>query len=132
MNREFHITALVTAATGTFICRDGFSALHELLDYMTGDELLTHQLVLAAGAIKPDLYEQHPWLSDVTGVETVKDEATLETWTAAAAARWGEWHRLVPNPAAWGSHDPIEDFVALGGRRDRVIPVALPEQTEEP
>lgn len=117
----FHFGALVTAATGRLVCSIG--DLYKVLNFMTGDSLMTHQLPAAAKAVKSDLYAQHPWLSDVVVPDTIHDQASCDAWLDPAIAQWGEWHELIPNPAAWGSHDPIEDFVNAGGDPAKVIVV---------
>ncbi len=123
--RRFHFGALVTVVTDTFVCPGGIGDLYEILNWMTGDNLMTHQLPLAADAVRPDLLGQHPWLSEVSVPEAVKDELSATVWLAGATARWGEWHDLTPSPAAWGSHDPIEDLVAMGADPSLVIQVEV-------
>lgn len=119
--RKFHLSALVSVSSGIFVCVGGVGDLYKFLNHMTGDNLMTHQLPLASGAVKPDLLAQHPWLADVTVPDGITDEASLAAWLVPAVERWGEWHEVTPNPAAWGSHDPIEDFVAMGADPSRIV-----------
>src|SRR5262245_15740345 len=129
--RCFHLSVLVTATSGIFVCVGGIGDLYKLLDYMTGDSLMTHQLPLASEAVKPDLLAQHPWLAEIEGMDTVHDEATLTAWLAAVVPQYGEWHQCTPNPAAWGSHNPIEDYVAAGGDPSKMVIVELDAVSDE-
>ena len=110
MSRAFHIGDLLSIVQDKFVCPDGIAGLEAVLSYMTGDSIMTHQMVLAADAVKPDVLAQHPWLKDVTVPDSVKDEATGRAFLTLAAAEHGEWHELEPAPLSWGQHDPMADF----------------------
>lgn len=124
----FHFGALVTVAHDKLVALGGFDEVIVLLSWMTGDKIMQHQVPLAMDAVTPDLLAQHPWLNDVVVPEYVRGEESLKAWLAIATARWGEWHDVAPNPTCWGSHDPVEDFVALGRDPSTVIPVEAPER----
>lgn len=125
--RRFHFGALVTVAHDKLVAPGGFDEVIALLSWITGDKIMQHQVPLAMDAVTPDLLAQHPWLNDVVVPEYVRGPESLAAWFTVATARWGEWHEVAPNPACWGSHDPVQDFVALGRDPSTVIPVEAPE-----
>ena len=124
--RRFHFGTLVTVVHDKFVAPNGWDDVYAVLAWMVGEPVATHQVPLAVDAVRPDLLAQHPWLNDVTVPGHVRGPESLKAWFAIATARWGEWHDVAPNPACWGSHDPVEDMVALGRDPSTVIPVEMP------
>lgn len=57
--RTFGLGAILTVTTDVFLVAD-IGDIYQLLNYMTGDNLFTHQLPRAAGECKPALLAQHP------------------------------------------------------------------------
>jgi hypothetical protein len=109
-----------------FVCLDGLPELADVLSHMTGDSIMTHQLPLAADAVKPDVLAQHQWLNGLTVPDTVTDEAAAKRFLAEVARIYGEWHELEPAPLSWGQHDPIQDFTNQYPGTP-MIAIALPE-----
>lgn len=107
--RSFHLGDLLSITDDRLLSPDLIDGVYNILNWMTGDQLMTHQLPLAADAMKPDLLQQHPWLAEIT-VPDLHGEAEVVTWLATAVAEHGEQHEVAPAPLAWGSHDPIRDF----------------------
>jgi hypothetical protein len=109
--KSFHISDLLSVVPGIFVSKDGVSGIYNILNHLTGDELMTHQLPLASDAVSPDLIQQFPWLKDIPEpsprLNTWEDCAA---WVASLAAVHGEWHDVKPAPLSWGKHDPIADF----------------------
>jgi hypothetical protein len=107
--------------------------VHEILDYMTGDALFTHQLPRACDECGPPLLEQHPQLADIpipdfgTG-ERADIEWRVIAWLADLATQHGE--RLPVTPLSAEQHtriDPISEIRMM--RPDiPIIVIAPPEQ----
>ena len=75
MSKRFHISTILTITTGRFVAIDektnelDFDLVYQILNYMTSDNLYTHQLPLprASDECKPYLLDQFPQLVGETG-----------------------------------------------------------------
>jgi hypothetical protein len=123
--REFHLGDLLSITDGRLLSPTHVTGVGLLLSYMCGEPVMTHQLSLAAGAMEPQLLDQHEWLRGF-GPPTGVDVPDLIAWLDWAVKEHGEFHSVRPAPEAWGSHDPIEDWVNQGGDPSKVIAVELP------
>lgn len=63
--RNFHIGDILSITTGRLVSPRRMDGVYDILNYMTGDDLFTHQLIRAAEECAPALREQHPDLTDV-------------------------------------------------------------------
>ena len=121
-----------TASLGALLSVTGeklmarMSEVGALLSFMVGEPVMSHQLPLAADAVKPDLLEQHPWLKDVEVPEELRGEEACLAWLAEAGERYGAFHEVTANPLAWGRHDPVADYRNAGGTGE-IIAVRMPE-----
>jgi len=48
MTKKFHIGDLVSVGTGYLMPPNGIGGVYQLLNHLTGDNLMTHQLPMAA------------------------------------------------------------------------------------
>jgi hypothetical protein len=62
--------------------------VYDILSYMTGESLFTHQLPRACDACRPALLKQHPQLSEVIHDHVNGDN--YKDWLADQIARYGE------------------------------------------
>ena len=121
MSRMFHIGDILTITTGRLVAPRGIAAVYDILDYMTGDKLFTHQLGRACAECKPSLLHQHPQLEKETG-----DNLSISNWAVwlrEAVAIYGEQLPVVPLPP--GEHkfiDPVEEMRGMVGP-DKIIVV---------
>lgn len=60
--RKFHIGDVLSVTTGRVVSTRGMSGIYDILNFMTGDNLFTHQLPRADKECKPYLLEQFPQL----------------------------------------------------------------------
>lgn len=115
--RDFHLGAILSVTTGHLLAPSGISGVHELLDFMTGDTLFTHQLPRACDECAPALLAQHPQLAGI-GVPEFTDPADVDPWVTRQAGRFGE--QLPVAPLAPGVHEfkgPLTELAEmLGGR----------------
>lgn len=131
--RSFHIGDLLTVSDGRLVSPNHIGGVYEVVDFVTGQQHMTHQLGRAAEAIRPWLLGQHPWLADVQFTYVIPDGASNEqaadiiaTWLAGEAAVHGEFHEVEPMPfGGYVGRDPIAELVEMVGP-DRVIAVELP------
>lgn len=113
---KFRTSDVLSVSTGTLLPRkDGTNAvegLYQVLNHMTGDNLMTHQLLLALPIMRPYLVAEHPWLDDVE-VPMERDLKVLEDWVDGLVAEHGEQMEITAHPESWGDHNPIEDLYTL-------------------
>lgn len=114
---QFTTGEVISAGTGMLCCPIG--DVYKILNFLTGDNLFTHQLPRAFKACHKHVQEQCPWVKELN-----KDDCTTETWQewlADAVAKYGESHELQPLPSGTCNHiDPIKEAVDIMGA-DRVI-----------
>lgn len=107
--RTFGLGAILTVTTDVFLVPD-IGDIYELLNYMTGDNLFTHQLPRAAGECKPALLEQHPQLADVDIPELPDADAYM---TCLANLEKVHGTELAVTPLAAGAHKRINPLTEL-------------------
>lgn len=108
MAKEFHLGDILSISTGRLVSPRRMDGIYDILNYMTGDNLFTHQLPRAAQECRPYLLEQMPWLTDIQPTDDVKD---WDAWVSAQATEYGEYHFVEPVPTT--THkivDPIEEL----------------------
>jgi hypothetical protein len=63
--KKFHIGDVLSIIPGRLISPDHVGGVYNILNWMTGDNLMTHQLPRASRECEPYLREQHPDLTSV-------------------------------------------------------------------
>lgn len=61
--REFHVGDVLSITTGRLVSLRHMDGVYDILDFMTGDNLFTHQLPRAGDECKSYLLEQFPQLA---------------------------------------------------------------------
>lgn len=117
--RTFHIGDILSITTGYLASPRGMAGVYDILGYMTGESLFTHQLPRARQACVPALLTQHPHLgwADMRGV-------TLDNLTArlaVAADTYGEY--LPVAPLGTGDYTARDPLAELAGMTDKPIVV---------
>src|SRR5260370_296144 len=92
--KEFPLAVVLTALTGRLLCPIG--DLYGVLDYMTGESLMTHQLPRASEECKDPILIQHPGLADVTVPDGLDSYEKVAEWLAPLEARYGSTVALAP------------------------------------
>jgi hypothetical protein len=119
--RPFPLSDILSVTTGRLLSRRHMDGLYELLNYMTGDDLMTHQLPRAVDTCGPALLDQHPQLR---GVEPSYDIAVpdLTAWLTNAELKHGETLPITPVPAGmWDQQDPIEELCDMVGPEKVIV-----------
>lgn len=126
--KRFHLGDILSVTTGIYVSvSPGLAGVHELLDYMTGDTLFTHQLPRAAEECGPALLIQHPRLKDIR-VPTFSQRAGYALWLRGQIAVFGEWLPVQPLPAGDHTHiDPVAELKMKAPHMDVVV-VEVPEE----
>jgi hypothetical protein len=116
--RRFPLGDILTVTTGVAFTQ-GMAGAHELMEFMVGGPVWTHQLPRIADECKPELLRQHP---DLAGVqppdefpEPVADNALR--WLADQVARFGEYRTVAPLAAGHPLVNPVSDLINVWGAR---------------
>jgi hypothetical protein len=133
-SKRFHVTHIIMAATGVAMWRDGedFGVCYDILNFMTGDNLFTHQLPRAGNEVAPYLIDQFPWLKEVK--EDIKG-CNTENWheyREKYCAQYGEFHEVYPMPM--DDHDiidPIDELEQMVDDPSKII-IIDPTEPDEP
>lgn len=97
--RTFPLADVLTATTGCLVSPRGIEAMYDLLGFMTGDTLWTHQLPRAIEECKPHILAQHPDLAAVPVPAKFKNEAHVWEWVTEMEDKFGVSRELTPMPA---------------------------------
>lgn len=98
MSRTFHLGDILSVTTGKFVTLRGIDGLYAILNYLTDDNLYTHQLPRAAEECRPYLVEHFPWLATIDASAVTSD--TWRSWLDTQIALYGAYHELEPMPPA--------------------------------
>jgi hypothetical protein len=117
--RRFPLGVVLSVTTGITLAP--IDEIHELLDFMTGDSLFTHQLPRASRECAPVLLARHPHLADVVLPESFDGEADVLRWVEEQTRTLGEGVTVATmDPDDHTSIDPIVELVTMrrsGGAR---------------
>jgi hypothetical protein len=118
MDKEFKLEEVLSAIYGILLCND-IGKVYEVLNFITGDNLFTHQLPRAGRQCQPLVERQHPFLKeiDLSGINTENWKERLD----AIKAKYPNEIKLIP-VADWQHIDPIKEAVEMmGGDESKVI-----------
>jgi hypothetical protein len=111
--RAFHLGDILSITTGKLVAPRGMDAVYDILNFMTGESLYTHQLPRAAEACKPALIGQHPQLADADA-SGVGDPTTAHDFLRVQIATFGEFLDVEPLlPNAYVAMDPLEELATM-------------------
>lgn len=125
--REFKLGQVLSVIGEKLVCE--VEEVYEILSYMTGESVFTHQLPRFARECKPWLLRQHPQLATVDDSSVTSEN--WSQWLDEQIKKFGATLKVEPIPA--DDHDrknPIAELVEMCGA-DRVI-VVDPESLSDP
>lgn len=117
MRKTFKLEEVLSAIYGILLCDIG--KVYEVLDFVTGDSLFTHQLPRAGKQCQPLIEKQHPFLKeiDLTGINP-------ENWNerlVAIKAKYPNEIELIP-VNEWQHVDRVKEAIEMmGGDESKVI-----------
>lgn len=119
--KQFHIGDVLSITTGRLVSSRHIEGVYDILNYMTGDNLFTHQLPRAAKQCKPALLVQHPRLAAVDVAEITQEN--WQWWLDEQVALYGETLSVEPlRPGDYEQVDPVQEAEEMMGQ-DRVVVV---------
>ena len=107
--KKFHIGDILSITTGKLVSPEGVGGIYKILNYLTGDNLYTHQLPRAADECRPWLKAQFPQLNDVDASDVNPDNH--KRWIEEQVEKYGEYLEVKPLPAL--IHDIIDPLDEL-------------------
>lgn len=142
--REFHLGDVLSITTGRLVSLRGMEGIYDILNFMTGDNLFTHQLPRAMEECQPFLDGQYPEIAEkkmerdlvlldamlakarAEGESKTKDKAAVAKWVKIQVAKHGKM--LTVTPILSGAHkvkNPIQEMIEMkemmGGDASDVI-----------
>lgn len=133
MKRSFHLSDILSVTHDRLFSTRHMEGVYDICNFMTQDNLFTHQLPRVHAECKAHLLALHPQLNELS---LVTDEEILamklvngrpaewwKPWLDTQIARFGEYLDVTPIPKGIHEYkDPIAEAVEMVGS-DRVIVV---------
>lgn len=124
--KTFHIGDILSVTTGKLISPRHIGGVYDILGWMSGEDLMTHQLSRVSRECEGPLREQFPDLAAIEVPGWVNSEETLTTWLAEVTATHGTTREVAP--LADGDHtyiDPITEMHKVAPNAE-IITVEMP------
>jgi hypothetical protein len=118
--REFHIGDVLSITAGPLVSPRHMEGVYDILGFMTGETLFTHQLPRAGDECAPELLRQHPQLADVDASAVTTSNWSL--WLEEQIKRFGETLSVTPLAKREPQYDtPVADAIEMMGDPTKVI-----------
>lgn len=109
--KDFHLGDILSITTSHLVSPRHIDGVYDILGWMTGEPLWTHQLPRASRECQPFLLQQHPDLTAVKFPEGLEGEAGVAAWLAEQVAVYGEMRPVAPLASEdHTSIDPISEL----------------------
>ena len=96
--KQFHLGDILSVTHDKLLSPRHIKGVYDILNFMTADNLYTHQLPRAADEAKPSLLRQHSFLSGVD-VSDITPENHKERLAALVFVGMGfKWNALLSQP----------------------------------
>ena len=106
--RDFDISDVLSVTTGLLVSTRHIDGVNDILGFMSGEELFTHQLPRVGNEAKPVILKQHPQLAEISS-EGIGTE-NWQPWLAEMRAKYGDTFTLSPmNIAEHERIDPLSE-----------------------
>lgn len=119
--RDFHIGDILSVTTGKLVSPRLIEGVYDILNFMTGESLFTHQLPRVSREAAPVILRRHPQLADID--TSGANSETWRAWLGEQIARFGE---MLPVPKMTvDEHERIDPISELAEKvhPDRIIVV---------
>jgi len=93
--KDFHLGDILSITTGSLVSPGHMDGIYDILNFMTRDNLFTHQLPRACDECRPYLLRQYPQLEGVDASQVNADN-------------WVEW--LAKQVETYGEHLSVEQI----------------------
>lgn len=113
VTKTFNLSDVLSITTGVLLSDRKMDGVYDILNFMTRDDLYTHQLPRARDAVLPSLLQQFPQLTDIV-VPKFDTPESVEPWLQTQRDLFGD--TFVVSPVAEGTFvriDPITELHAM-------------------
>ena len=118
--RDFHIADVLSVTTGRLFSLRMVEGVQDILSFMCGHSVMTHEIPRAIRTAGPHLLRQHPQLRDVD--LSALNWETANTHISGWVDQFGETLPCDPLPAgAYEACDPVEEVQAMVGEERTII-----------
>jgi hypothetical protein len=125
--KTFHLGDILSITTGRLVSPRHMDGIYDILNWMTGDNLFTHQLPRAVDECQEPLLAQHPDLAAITPPENFGGKETVDRWLAEQVAAYGETREVTPLAAdEHSSIDPLAELRMMKPDAE-IITVIVPD-----
>lgn len=125
--KTFHLGDILSVTTSALLSPRGIDGLTDLLDWMTGERPLRHQIKRFAAECRGPILAQHPDLSGITVPGGLRDDEAGRSWFAEVIAEYGETREVSRLPGSDHTHiDPVTELLKVVPRAG-IILVAGPD-----
>jgi hypothetical protein len=123
--KTYDLGTVLTVITGRLLT--GMDNLYDILNFMTGDELFTHQLPRACEVCMPGLVEQFPDLASVQVPEFTGDGKTaVQNFVQELGGIYGDSFQVAP-VAGWEHKNPLTELAEMMPDKPIIAVVAEPQ-----
>lgn len=121
-SKEYGLDDILTITTSILLSSRHMDGVYDILGYMTGETLFTHQLPRAAEQCAPELLRQHPQLAAVK----IDEDANLgkegaEKFVAEQVKIFGEKLSVKPFATPNTPVNPIEELADMVGAEKIIV-----------
>lgn len=96
MHREFHLGDLLSVSDGHLIGPNGIDGVYNVMGFIMGRELWTHELPFYANQCSLVIKHQIPFMKEIVFPEDIFGWGPVAQWLAPVVQEYGEWHAIVP------------------------------------
>lgn len=124
--RDFDISDVLSVTTGILVSTRLIEGVYDILNFMSGESLFTHQLPRVSREAAPVILQQHPQLAEVSAEGIGADN--WELWLAEQRAKFGDTFTLTPMTIADHERiDPVSELAEMV-HPDKIVTVVTPDQ----
>jgi hypothetical protein len=119
-SQSFPLGDVLTIVTGLLLSQDGIAAAYRILNFITKDNLYTHQLPRVCAEVRPYLLKKHPALATVDASGVTPEN--WRVWMTDQVLAFGEYLEVDQMPA--GEHyyiDPVSELVEAGVHPSKIV-----------
>ncbi|EKE13278.1 MAG: hypothetical protein ACD_13C00045G0002 [uncultured bacterium] len=97
ITKKFHLGDILSITTDQLVSPSRMGGVYNILNFMTGHDLMTHLLPHAIEECQSYLLDAMPWLKeiDTSGL----NEENYEEWMDEMIKKYGEYHDVSPIPS---------------------------------
>lgn len=123
VTKQFHIGDVLSITTGILVSRDLIGGVYKILNWMTGENLYTHQLPRVRHEAAPVLLEKYPALAKAQAEAEAVTPDSINNFLAKMEARYGK--TLAVPKLNVDQHERIDPMSELAERvhPDKIIVV---------